>query len=149
MWMTNKGFRDGYFFLSNFFSTPITYEGITYESVESAFQAQKCLDDDIKKTFAPLSPNRAKIQGRRVKLRPDWELVKDDIMEDLIRIKFTEPTLKSQLISTAGVLLVEFNDWNDKYWGKCIRTKQGHNKLGIIIMKIRDEAIADELKSQC
>lgn len=144
---TDKGFRNEYFFLSNFFTIPITYEGITYESVESAFQAQKCLDVNIRKQFAPLSPNRARFMGRGVKLRPDWELVKDDIMEELVRIKFSEPVMKSSLVNTAGVTLIEYNDWNDKYWGKCNRTKQGHNRLGIILMKLRDEAISNELES--
>ncbi len=144
---TDKGFRNEYFFLSNFFTIPITYEGITYESVESAFQAQKCLDVNIRKQFAPLSPNRARFMGRGVKLRPDWELVKDNIMEELVRIKFSEPVMKSSLVNTAGVTLIEYNDWNDKYWGKCIRTKQGYNRLGIILMKIRDEAISNELES--
>jgi len=38
--MTNS-FRNKYFFLSNFFPCIITYRGIAYRSVESAFQVQK------------------------------------------------------------------------------------------------------------
>jgi len=34
-------FRGKYFFLSNFFIAPVMYEGLTYQTNEAAFQAQK------------------------------------------------------------------------------------------------------------
>ena len=37
------GFRGDHFFLSNFFESKITYEGITYQNNEAAFQAIKAL----------------------------------------------------------------------------------------------------------
>ena len=35
--------------------------------------------------FTQLSPKDAKRRGRNVKLRSDWEDVKDDIMEEIVR----------------------------------------------------------------
>lgn len=35
-------FRNEYSFLSNFYETPIYYDGLLYNSTEAAFQAQKC-----------------------------------------------------------------------------------------------------------
>ena len=32
-----------YYFLSNYYETPVTYKGITYQNNEAAFQAQKLL----------------------------------------------------------------------------------------------------------
>ena len=37
-------FQDEYFFLSNFFERPVTFDGITYQNNEAAFQAQKTLE---------------------------------------------------------------------------------------------------------
>ena len=36
-----KEFRGKYFFLSNFFETPVTWQGITYQNNEAAFQSAK------------------------------------------------------------------------------------------------------------
>ena len=38
---TIKEFKGQYYFLSNFYSVEVTYNGITYKNNESAFQAQK------------------------------------------------------------------------------------------------------------
>lgn len=35
-------FRGEYYFLSNFYSAPVTYNGICFENNEAAFQAAKC-----------------------------------------------------------------------------------------------------------
>lgn len=35
-------FRGEYAFLSNFYKSPVLYDGISYSCVECAFQAQKC-----------------------------------------------------------------------------------------------------------
>lgn len=37
-------FRGKYYFLSNFFEIPITWDGITYRNNEAAFQSAKVLD---------------------------------------------------------------------------------------------------------
>lgn len=34
-------FRGKYYFLSNFYSSPVTYEGLTYLNNEAAFNQQK------------------------------------------------------------------------------------------------------------
>ena len=38
-----NAFRNEYYFLSNFYEIPVTYQGITYQNNEAAFQAQKCV----------------------------------------------------------------------------------------------------------
>lgn len=142
-------FRGKYFFLSNFYTdekNPIIYNGISYICAEAAFQAQK--DPSRSKEFSNLLPNKAKALGRRVNLRPDWEDVKDHIMEDILRIKFKPSRsnyLFKKLINTYKEKLVEGNNWNDTYWGM-IKDSDGNytigkNKLGKILMKIRDEHI--------
>ena len=68
-------FKGEYFFLSNFYSADVTYRGITYKNNEAAFQAMKC--PEVASSFSSLNPSEAKRLGRRVKLRPDWEAVKE------------------------------------------------------------------------
>ena len=44
-------FRDENYFLSNMFPCTISFEGLTYPSAESAFQAAKCLDPNDRIPF--------------------------------------------------------------------------------------------------
>lgn len=132
-------FDNEFAFLSNFYSSPIVYEGIEYPTVEHAFQAAKTFDFDQRKLIAAAdTPGRAKRLGRTVSLRSDWEQVKDGIMEELVRLKFQSSTsLCLQLRSTGEKELIEGNWWNDTYWGVC--NGVGRNQLGKTLMKIREE----------
>ena len=133
-----KEFRGQYYFLSNFYTSKVTYKGLSYMNNEAAFQAQKVLDLDGKKAFCTLDAKDAKRQGRRVKLRSDWESVKDNIMYEIVLAKFSQNyTLKEKLLNTGDKILIEGNKWNDTYWGVC--NGKGMNKLGTILMKVREE----------
>lgn len=130
-------FWDEHRFLSNFDKVPIAYEGITYPTSENAFQAAKSLDPDIRKEFVNLTPGQAKKKGRHIDLRPDWETVKLQVMENILRIKFATPKYKQLLLNTGNAVLIEGNTWNDTYWGVC--NGVGENHLGQLLMKIRNE----------
>jgi ribA/ribD-fused uncharacterized protein len=131
-------FRGKYDFLSNFYIASIKYDGISYTNNESAFQAQKITDYKEQEQFWVSSPSDAKRLGRRVNLRSDWEQVKDEIMYEIVKSKFTQnPELKQKLIDTGYEELVEGNTWNDTYWGVC--RGKGKNKLGQILMRVRNE----------
>lgn len=134
-----KSFRSKkYFFLSNFAPSPVTYNGILFATVEHAFQAAKSLDvEDQKLCSLARTPQDAKHFGRRVKLRPDWEEVKESVMEDLLRQKFSDSELRKQLLDTGNAELIEGNTWGDKYWGVC--GGEGQNRLGYLLMKVRKE----------
>lgn len=73
-------FTGKYRFLSNFYPCHVLYEGIHYPSVETAFQAAKCIDNNDRIKYAIMNPVEAKKRGKREKLRSDWEEVKFDIM---------------------------------------------------------------------
>ena len=142
--MTNEeqsidSFSCEYAFLSNFYPSPLTYEGISYPTVEHAFQAQKTFDETERKKIAQCKkPGRAKGLGRKVKLRQDWESVKVGIMTEIIRIKFeSDEELKTLLLETGTAKLIEGNTWNDRFWGVC--GGKGKNWLGRILMQIREE----------
>ncbi len=131
-------FDGDYRFLSNFHNCPVEYQGITYANSEAAFQAAKCTDPDERRRFAVMSPGTAKNAGRHVKLRPDWESVKDGIMLEIVRAKFTQNRdLAEKLLATGDAQLIEGNYWKDFYWGVCYG--KGQNKLGQILMQVRRE----------
>ena len=132
--------EEQYRFLSNFYEARIEYGGLVYGSNEAAFQAQKCITEEEKIQFTEYGPGKSKGIGRRVQLRPDWETVKVGLMEEIVRAKFMQhPELAAKLLATGDKVLVEGNRWGDTCWGVDMRTGQGENHLGKILMKIREE----------
>lgn len=126
-------------FLSNFWPCRVYYKGIIFPSSEHAYQAMKVIDPTIRQRIADLStPAKAKFAGRELKCRNDWHFVKDQVMLEVVRIKFFDNTdLGQRLIDTDTLYLEETNTWGDTYWGVCKGV--GQNKLGHILMKVRDE----------
>lgn len=138
--MKNKitSFRGKYCFLSNFYPTPVSYSGVIYPSAENAFQAAKCANPKDRRQFKFYSPSEAKRNGRRVRLRPNWNAMRLPIMKMIVKDKFAHnPELADKLRATGDAELIEENDWNDRFWGVC--NGIGENHLGKILMKIRDE----------
>lgn len=133
-------FRGKYFFLSNFYEAPVTYKGITYRNNEAAFQAQKVSNFEKQKEFSNLNPSEAKKKGRHVRLRKDvdWDSVKTGFMREIVSIKFNQnEDLKIKLLATGDEHLEEGNTWGDKIWGTV--NGVGENRLGKILMKVREE----------
>lgn len=131
-------FAGRYRFLSNFAPCKVTYDGIEYPSTEHAYQAAKTLDPSVRRQFRDCEkPNDAKKLGRKVVLRPDWESIKLDVMEELLRQKFSQPDFKRALLNTGDEELIEGNTWGDTFWGVC--KGKGANHLGKILMKIRKD----------
>lgn len=135
-------------FLSNFFEgEPIVIGGYPYPTGEHAFQAYKTGDE---KWFAAIASAKdagtAKALGRRAPLRPDWELVKYDVMRLVVTHKFTLDREEGQLLLMTGdALLTEGTWWGDDVWGVCMhRTSPftgwpGRNWLGTLLMARRAE----------
>lgn len=133
-------FREEYEFLSNFYPTKVFFEGITYYNSEAAYQAQKCLHPEDRGQFARLSSDEAKRLGQKVEIRPDWDEVKCNIMERIVYAKFTQnPTLAQALLDTGDKPLKEGNYWKDLYWGVDLKTGEGENHLGQILMALRED----------
>ncbi len=133
-----REFKGSYFFLSNFYIAPIIYQGIRFENNEAAFQSAKC--PERMREFSSLSPRSAKSLGRRVKLRPDWEIIKYNVMYDVCMAKFLQnPELGGRLAQTGNAELIEGNTWGDRVWGVCRGV--GENYLGRILMRVRKELV--------
>ena len=139
-------FQGEYRFLSNFYQAQFDWDFWPYwTSAEAAFQSAKCRNkaDREKFTSFHVTPDMAKKMGRQVELRQDWEQVKDTVMESIVHEKFfqVEP-LARKLMATGNMELVEGNTWGDMYWGVDLHTMKGQNKLGKILMKVRNELLA-------
>lgn len=132
-----------YDFLSNFHPSLIVWQGLSYPTVEHAYQAAKTLDTAASERIRlARSPGTAKRLGQSVKLRSDWESVKIQVMHDLVREKFlTSATLRKKLLATGDAELIEGNTWNDTFWGVCKGV--GRNELGKVLMKVRAELPAE------
>lgn len=136
-------FRGDYLFLSNFYEgNEFTYKDCKFTNTEAAFHSQK--DPKRIKEFEMMRPSQSKKFGRRVRLREDWENVKDNIMYDVCYAKFTQdPELLQKLLDTGNVELVEGNNHRDRCWGMTYDFKLhryiGDNILGLVLMKLRND----------
>lgn len=144
-----ESFRGPYAIFSNFTMAPVKYEGMSFLSVESAFQAAKTTDLNERAKFIPLDSSAAKKLGRRVLLRDDWEQIKENVMFDLLMQKFSYGTAPYQILkSTAPRPLKEGNTWHDNVWGDCTCPKcsgiRGRNILGNLLMRVRDMPLVEK-----
>ena len=124
---------------SNFSPHPIVLKGKTWPTSEHYFQAQKFAGTPhVEEIRRAASPAAAKKLGRSRSrpLRPDWELVKDDVMRAAVLAKFEQHAeIRDVLLSTGDEEIVE-NAPRDYYWG-CGAKGTGKNMLGQILMEVR------------
>ena len=126
---------------SNFARYPIRLRGKTWPTSEHFFQAQKYAgtprEEEIRQAKTPSEAARLG-RDRQVRLRRDWESVKDAVMREAVLAKFTQhEDLRELLLSTGDATLVEHTE-NDSYWGDG-GDGSGRNMLGRILMEVRDE----------
>lgn len=126
---------------SNFALYPIKLKGKMWPTSEHYFQAQKFkgtpYEAKIQKAAKPMLAAQMG-RSRKVKIRRDWEKVKNLVMLDAVRAKFIQhPELKELLLSTGDAKIVEHTA-NDSYWGDGGDGK-GKNRLGQILMLVRKE----------
>ncbi len=140
-------FTGDFNFLSNFYKTDTDKY-----TLEHLYQAAKTLDKNWRAVIldAP-TPGRAKKYGRICPIKSNWNKIKLDIMEGLVRDKFKDIKMVLKLTDTFPEKLVEGNIWHDNFWGdcKCDRCKNiiGKNNLGRILMKIRKEKLPKLLEN--
>jgi N-glycosidase YbiA len=126
---------------SNFAQYPIKVRGKIWPSTEHYFQAQKFAGTTHELTIqkAPTAAKAAELgRTRKQRIRPNWDNVKDNVMYEAVKAKFSQHAdLKALLLGTGEARLVEHTE-NDAYWGDG-GDGQGANKLGKILMRVREE----------
>jgi len=143
-------FRMNHYFLSNFYPAHVTYLGVSYQTSEHAYQAQKTTipaeQEDVRQCA---TPGKAKRMGKLVTMRPDWLHMKARIMGEILWEKFRQnPDIAVQLINTDPRPLIEGNTWGDAFWGAeydpVSDTWIGRNELGVQLMAVRARFIKGE-----
>ena len=139
-------FQGEYRWLSNFVECDIEYNGFIYPSVENAYQAAKMKYKEDSLKFLNVTSGRAKQLSKTLPMRDDWGKLKIYYMREFLIQKFSQKPYKELLMNTCGLDIIEGNRWGDKYWGVCLKTNNGQNNLGKLIMGIRDiNVIMDDM----
>jgi N-glycosidase YbiA len=130
---------------SNFSPHPLRLKDRVWPTVEHYFQAQKFAgtehEEQIRNTSSPMIAARMG-RSRSRPLRPDWENVKEEVMREALRAKFTQHVaLRELLLSTGKRPLIEHTK-NDRYWADGGDGK-GRNRLGALLMELRAELAAE------
>ena len=111
------------------------------EDKASILSSDTVLVPQIKEEIRQIaSPMDAALEGRNRQnpLRPDWEEVKDDVMLQALRMKFSQnPDIAKELMATGDAILIEHTR-NDAYWSDG-GDGSGKNKLGLLLMQVREE----------
>jgi len=126
---------------SNFAPYSIRLDGKVWPTTEHYFQAQKFSDvsyqEKIRKEESPMVAAQMG-RDRKQKLRRDWDSVKDGVMLEALRAKFTQhDDLREQLLQTGNARLIEHTA-NDAYWADG-GDGRGKNRLGELLMQLRSE----------
>lgn len=116
-------------------------EGKQAEDKASILSSDTVLVPQIQEEIRQIaSPMDAALEGRNRQnpLRPDWEEIKDEVMLQVLRMKFSQnPEIAKELLATGDALLIEHTR-NDDYWADG-GDGSGKNKLGLLLMQVREE----------
>lgn len=141
-------FRDDFYFLSNYYTAPFTWRGVVFQSGEQAFAYAKTFFATSKMNeyqadiLNAKTPGDAKKLGRRCPIDVDeWDKNKVGYMREIVHAKFMTAgnDIVGKLIRTGATMLIEGNDWGDKFWGRVQENGKwtGLNTLGVILMEER------------
>lgn len=135
-------YENEFYPFSNFSSFEVVWNCRIWETVEYAYQAAKFEDEIIVNTIRNARSSHDAMKLAKVEYnsrkRKDWYDVKLQIMEDICRAKLSQHFyVQKKLLETGDRELIE-NSPRDSYWGWGF-DKDGHNHLGKIWMKLRQE----------
>lgn len=130
---------------------PFLYDGIAFATVENFYQAMK-LDKGNRNgraAIAKMEPHATKKAIRdkaRFPWRTDWhDQLALQVMEFGLRRKFAPGTSWHAKLIALRDPIVEFNNWGDTFWGVDLKSGEGKNCLGQLLMKIRSETVPDPI----
>jgi len=96
----------------------------------------------------PMTLNAAIEQSIKdgVKMRPDWELIKEDVMRRALFLKFTQNPALQKLLMSTGTATIEEQSPRDWYWGTG-KDGTGKNRLGALLQDLRKDLLDSGSKS--
>lgn len=151
-------------YLSNYWPAKFTWHGQCWDSAEHYYQSRKFVGvpgaewwmEAIRNARTPHTAKELgglkagrwskpevvdlikKARSQGVKVRGDWERVKEAAMREALEGKFgANALLREKLLATGDADLLEASPY-DAYWG-IGREGDGQNRLGVLLMQLRDE----------
>ena len=111
-----------FYVFDNFSSFQVEYDGYLWPTSEHAYQAAKFKDSSIE-TYEQIKKARSAHDAQKVAnenkelQRSDWDLVKKDIMKEILRNKINQhPYVLKKLLQTGTRIIIE-DSWRDSTWG--------------------------------
>ena len=147
-------------YLSNWYPSPFTIDGLSFSSVEQYMMHQKAVTFGDEETAAAIlatdNPGKIKALGRSVRNYDDtrWNGIRQIVVYKGLLEKFRQnPNLKQQLLATAPHTLAECA-LQDKIWGIGISMHdecrfdpdlwEGQNLLGFTLMMVQEELLKED-----
>ena len=144
---------------SNFHECEIQYQGNKYPSVEHGYQHTKAIslgcNDIAANILSVKTAGHAKLIAKDIPDDEAWDIIKLEVMSDLLKIKLEScPDFKETIIQTGDGVLAEAT--GDLFWASglspdltlCTRPSNypGRNELGKLLMELKSLLlIAEEL----
>lgn len=129
--------------LDNCSAFRVEYNGVRFATAEAAFQAQAFVTTEpglAYRIFEAPSVYEADTiaQVNHDLRRADWDEVKVQVMESVLRAKMAQhPYVRQKLLET-GDCPIAADTPTDSFWG-CGADRKGQNELGKLWMKLRAE----------
>lgn len=134
-----------YKYLSTFSKHSVLLEGFgngdlsfLFPTAEAGYQAYKNpenLEYVVKQSNA-LTPKISKELGKNVKLRDDWENIKEAIMKRVIKAKFEQHLDIQELLLDTGLRIIIKCSKRTSFWNS-----SSENRMGKLLMGVRREII--------
>lgn len=128
--------------LSNFAPYGFESDGLYWPTVEHYFQAQKFTDSAYRERIRKAAnPREARVlgQNRAVRIRAEWDAIREEVMFEALCLKFQRPELKALLLGTGQRPLVEASPF-DYFWGAG-QDGSGQNRLGRLLEQLRQQLL--------
>lgn len=123
-------------FMAPDYPSPIRVGHTTYPTVTNAFVAQmRPHDDRWLNHMAAVSPREAETMSMFAEARPDWNDIRDRVMEALLQAKFSVQPMAQMLAEREGDIV--WRTTNDPHFG--VVGGVGENVLGRMLEDVRSE----------
>lgn len=139
-------YEQDFYVLSNFSAFTLQWKGMRFDTSEAAYHWEKFSGDSGEaeltrhfiKTAASAHEAFKIAESNKKHRRQDWDVVKVDIMRDILRAKAEQHEyVRRKLLATGDRELIE-DSWRDDFWGWG-PNHDGQNMLGKLWMEVRSE----------
>lgn len=144
-------FSGEYYYLSS--NAPIeiedSYAEATYPTLEHAFLACKTLNEAERRKIAlikdPTTVRAIYTDPKNLTTREDWEEIKEEVMLEILRIKFTSDNRYGRLLlATYPATLFAGSCWKEIDWQVC--GEISNERMVELFMKVREELVNEGSK---